>query len=128
LTDVQTTGTLKTGDTPALPGTDVWSVVEGGIADDADLFSMVVDFEICLVVRTKATANSADTVYTKRASAAWQFDGSGTTAARTWAQTGTGNTGAAAFAEITDGSQLTSNRTLANIFAATSLAWSMGDQ
>ena len=122
------TGTLKTGDTPELAGTDVWSFKEGGVADDADLFSMIVDYEIALVVRTKATPNDADMVFTKRASAAWQFDGSGSIAAQVWTKTGKGTTGAASFAAVTDGTPLTSNRTLANTFADASLAWSMSDQ
>lgn len=131
LADQLTQATLGTGDTPSLPGTSHYQWNENGVIDEVDLFSLVFDFEVCLTVRTIERSNDAEKVFTKRARADWQFDGTGTIAVignGTWTFTGNGNTGDNSFTEVTDGSRLTDERRVFNTVLDNNLSWSMANQ
>jgi len=135
LSDQLIHATLGTGDTPALPGTSNYRWNEGGVIDEVDLFSMIFNFEICLSVRTIDKSNDAHKVFTKRARADWEFDGTGTVAVvnnGTWTLTGNGNTGDDSFTEVTDGTRLTDERRVFNAVFDNHLRngslWTMANQ
>jgi parallel beta-helix repeat protein len=91
----------------AVPG-DPLSLTIGGVTSKVSRFGLVFDLNVYFALHTLEAANGSDQVYTQRASAHWEFDGSGTiqsgpTNAGTWHRTGRGNTGSAAFVEIRNG-------------------------
>jgi len=96
---------MKVGDSPQLKVVPDMELPIGAESDDVDIFNLVFDCSLYFAVRTVDTRNGANSVYTQRASAEWQFDGSGTVdGAGNWSKTGSGNTGNGSFTEVSDGS------------------------
>jgi probable HAF family extracellular repeat protein len=101
------TGQIAPGDPASgVPGKPL-SLKIGGTTAQVTRFGIQFDLNLYFAVRTKEAINDSEKVYTQRAKAAWQFDGSGNVnAAGKWTQTGTGNTGDARFAEEMNGSEV----------------------
>lgn len=90
-------------DTPQIPGTDSWLLPDDA-GDQVDSFEIEDDFRVYFAARTVQAVNGSDQIYTIRATAAWEFNGSGTIdAGLKWAGVGAGNTGSGSFAEVTNG-------------------------
>ncbi|MEW6359317.1 MAG: hypothetical protein AB1696_23480 [Planctomycetota bacterium] len=91
-------------DTPHLAGTDDMVFNIDGETDDVDRFAIELDVQLYFAVRTTQAINGSEIVYTQRARAEWEFDGSGIVVSGVWTQTGSGTTGSNAFTEVKDGS------------------------
>lgn len=95
---------LNISDTPAVWATDSMNLTIGGVTDLVDKFGIEFDFNLYFSARTVQDVNASKNVFTQRAKAAWEFDGSGTiNASGVWTQTGSGNTGSASFTEVVNG-------------------------
>ena len=82
-----------------------------GITKNVFEFHLVADFHMYFAVRTKMAVNDSNSIYTVRAKATWQFDGSGTVGnpplpPEVWSLTGKGNTGDLTFSEVHNGDRV----------------------
>lgn len=97
---------LTIWDRPAMFTTGSMSMTFGGVTKPVSQFSLIFDLNLYLAARTRDAGVGASTIFTQRAKADWQFNGSGAVdAAGKWAAGTTAkNSGKASFTAVSDGS------------------------